>query len=53
MGFTKKLVGKNQIREIENDINLIKNFLNADCLIFDSTEYTKKFKEYEKQYRPE
>jgi hypothetical protein len=50
MGFTKKLIGKNQIQEIENDINRIKNFLKADCLIFDSTEHTKKFKEYEEKY---
>ena len=50
MGFTKKLIGKNQIQEIENNIDRIKNFLKADCLIFDSKENTEKFKEYEKKY---
>lgn len=52
MGFTKMIIGKNQIQEIENDINRIKVFLKSDCLIFDSKEYAEKFKEYEKKYRP-
>jgi hypothetical protein len=50
MGFTKKIIGKNQIQEIENNINQIKNFLKADCLIFDSKENTEKFKYYEEKY---
>jgi hypothetical protein len=53
MGFNKKIVGELQILEIEMNPENIKYYLNADAILFSSKEIEIKFKEYEKQYRPQ
>ena len=50
MGFTKMMVGDNEIQEIEKNIERIKVFLKSDCLIFNSKEITEKFRNYEEKY---
>ena len=50
MGFTKKIVGENEIQTIESNISEIKKFLIADALIFTSNEIKNKFDLYEKEY---
>ena len=50
MSFTKRFVGKQQIKDIEVDINKINRYLLSDCLIFESQEISNKFKEYEKNF---
>ena len=42
-----------QIQEIEMNPENIRYYLNADAILFSSKEIEIKFKEYEKQYRPE
>jgi hypothetical protein len=53
MGFNKKIVGELQIQEIEMNPENIRYYLNADTILFSSKKIEIKFKEYEKQYRPE
>jgi hypothetical protein len=53
MGFNKKILGDSQIREIEMNPENIRYYLKADVILFLSKEIEIKFKEYEKQYRPE
>ena len=50
MSFTKRIVGKEQIKEIEVDITKINRYILSDCLIFESQEISNKFREYEKIY---
>ncbi len=50
MGFNKKFIGENEIKQIDVDITRIRPYLNSDCLIFSSNEVSQKFKEYEKKY---
>lgn len=50
MSFTKRIVGKEQIKEIEVDITKINRYILSDCLIFESQEISNKFREYEKVY---
>ena len=50
MSFTKRIVGKKQIKEIEVDITKINRYILSDCLIFESQEISNKFREYEKIY---
>jgi hypothetical protein len=50
MSFTKRIVGKEQIKEIEVDITKINRYILSDCLIFESQEISNKFRKYEKIY---
>ena len=50
MSFTKRFVGKQQLKEIEFDINQINRYLLSDCLIFESQEISNQFKEHEKNF---
>jgi len=50
MGFNKRIVGEEQIRNLEKDLSSIRYYLNSDCLIFLSEDINQKFREYEKKY---
>jgi hypothetical protein len=50
MGFNKLIVGKNKIREIESDLNLIEIYKKYDAMIFESNEIRDKFKFFENEY---
>jgi len=49
MGFNKIIVGKNKIKEIECDLNLITIYKKYDAMIFESTEIRDKFKFFENE----
>lgn len=51
MGFNKKIVGESQIEEIVTNPENIKYYINADVILFSSTQVETKFKEYEIQFR--
>jgi hypothetical protein len=53
MGFNKKIIGEEQIKSLEKDLTIINHYLKADSIIFTNNDVAKKFKEYEKQCRPE
>jgi hypothetical protein len=50
MGFNKIVVGKNKIKEIESDLNLIRIYKKYDAMIFESNEIRNKFKFFENEY---